>query len=365
MGLAYSTVRDWLVRMHAGNLGRRFDRRRTGKKRMLAGATLTYNKRWLNGNPQRYEFEAGSWQTNMVLEMVRKRFKISCRVRALKRVLGRLGFSYRKPRPISDKSASEAEQEEFKQETAGLLEEMSKQGHVVRVCRNPPSIFGLFWTLPPPFQPAPLDPEPFPPTCANYGVPLSRQAGDWCAICRRMANYWSMDSLGKCRSMAGWHGFWCKISTLGKLRLLEILLSQIKYDTVRCRSMLNGTDIVSFVDKIEWQTAFSTFVNGAIAIGLVTVLIALAIGAIYLISRIAKFPISDMFALARDLAKDRINQYKASGIIYLSKRGISRKFSKNPPYMSTAYSRHTVVRFRNRSHGFEYCAKSIRNRRVA
>ena len=73
MGLAYSTVRDWLVRMHAGNLGRRFDRRRTGRKRMLTGAVLAYIKRWLNGNPQRYEFEAGSWQINMVLEMVRKR----------------------------------------------------------------------------------------------------------------------------------------------------------------------------------------------------------------------------------------------------------------------------------------------------
>ena len=134
MGLAYSTVRDWLVRMHAGNLGRRFDRRRTGRKRMLTGAVLAYIKRWLNGNPQRYEFEAGSWQINMVLEMVRKRLGISCRVRTLKRVLRRLGFSYSKPRPIPDKSASEAEQEEFKQETAGLLEEMGKQGHAVMVC---------------------------------------------------------------------------------------------------------------------------------------------------------------------------------------------------------------------------------------
>ena len=131
MGLAYSTVRGWLVRMHAGNLGRRFDRRRTGRKRMLTGAVLAYIKRWLNGNPQRYEFEAGSWQINMVLEMVRKRLGISCRVRTLKRVLRRLGFSYSKPRPIPDRSASEAEQEEFKQETAGLLEEMGKQGHAV------------------------------------------------------------------------------------------------------------------------------------------------------------------------------------------------------------------------------------------
>ena len=46
--------------MHAGSLDRRFDRRCTGRKRVLAGATLTYNKRWLNGNPQRYEFEVGS-----------------------------------------------------------------------------------------------------------------------------------------------------------------------------------------------------------------------------------------------------------------------------------------------------------------
>ena len=68
------------------------------------------------------------------LEMVRKRLGISCRVRTLKRVLRRLGFSYSKPRPIPDRSASEAEQEEFKQKTAGLLEEMGKQGHAVMVC---------------------------------------------------------------------------------------------------------------------------------------------------------------------------------------------------------------------------------------
>ena len=109
---------------------------------MLTGAVLAYIKRWLNGNPQRYEFEAGSWQINMVLEMVRKRLGISCRVRTLKRVLRRLGFSYSKPRPIPDRSASEAEQEEFKQETAGLLEEMGKQGHAVMVCDRRPSRSG-------------------------------------------------------------------------------------------------------------------------------------------------------------------------------------------------------------------------------
>ena len=60
MGLAYSTVRDWLVRIHAGDLNRRLDCRCTGRKRMLTGAVLTYIRRWLNGSPQRDEFEAGS-----------------------------------------------------------------------------------------------------------------------------------------------------------------------------------------------------------------------------------------------------------------------------------------------------------------
>ena len=106
MGLVYSTVRDWLVRIHAGNLGRSLDRKRTGRKRMLTGAVLTYIKRWLNGNPQRYKFEAGSWQINMVLEMVRKRFGISCRVRTLKRALRSLGFSYSKPIPTGQSSRS-------------------------------------------------------------------------------------------------------------------------------------------------------------------------------------------------------------------------------------------------------------------
>ena len=50
---------------------------------------------------------------------------------------------------------------------------------------------------------------------ANCRVPVSRQAGDWCVICRRLVNHRSMDSLGKCRSMAGWHGFWTRTACMG------------------------------------------------------------------------------------------------------------------------------------------------------
>ena len=134
VGLAYPTVRDWLVRMHAGGLNRCFERRRTGRKRTLTGAILKHIKKWLNGSPQTYGFETGSWQINMVREMLRKRFGISCSVRTLKRVLGQLGFSYSKSKPIPDKSASKTEQEESKRDTANLPEGMTRQGHVVQVC---------------------------------------------------------------------------------------------------------------------------------------------------------------------------------------------------------------------------------------
>ena len=74
----------------------------------------------MNSNPQRYGLEAGSWQINMILEMVRKRFKIpvGC-VRS--GVLWALDSHTRsRDRPLG-KSASETEREEFQQETAGLL----------------------------------------------------------------------------------------------------------------------------------------------------------------------------------------------------------------------------------------------------
>ena len=56
---------------------------------------------------------------------------------------------------------------------------------------------------------------------ANCRAPVSRQAGDWCAICRRLVNHRSMDSLGKCRSMAGWHGFWTRTACMGVARQLR------------------------------------------------------------------------------------------------------------------------------------------------
>ena len=100
LGVAYSTVRDWLVRMHAGNLNRRFDRRRRGRARILTRRILRKIKWWLGRDPTRYGYEAGSWQMIMIQDGPYKKFRIRCGAGTLRRALKRIRFSYRKPRPV-------------------------------------------------------------------------------------------------------------------------------------------------------------------------------------------------------------------------------------------------------------------------
>ena len=133
LGTAYSTVRDWLVRMSKRGLKGRFNRRRMGRRGKLPSSIFKTVRKWLLKEPNKYGFESGSWQLNMILEMIKREFGIDCKIRTLRRKLRRIRFSWRKCRYIPYKSASKKVQEEFKQETAGPLEEMSKQGHVVRV----------------------------------------------------------------------------------------------------------------------------------------------------------------------------------------------------------------------------------------
>ena len=51
--MAYSTVRDSLVRMHKRGLAGRFDKRRRGRKRVLSNADLKKLKGWLAEGPEK------------------------------------------------------------------------------------------------------------------------------------------------------------------------------------------------------------------------------------------------------------------------------------------------------------------------
>ena len=93
LGTAYSTVRDWLIRMSKCGLKCRFNRRRMGRSGKLPRSPLRTVQRWLLKEPSEYGFESGSWQLNMILEMIKREFWIGCKIRTLRRKLRRIRFS--------------------------------------------------------------------------------------------------------------------------------------------------------------------------------------------------------------------------------------------------------------------------------
>ena len=132
LSMAYSTVPDWLVRKHAGNLKMWFDR--GGWGRVLPRQIRRKIKWWLGRDPSRYGYEAGSWQIVMIQDMLYKKFRIRCKTGTLRRALKRIRFSYRKPRPVSYNSATPEKQERFKAKTSRLVSKAAKDGFTVLSC---------------------------------------------------------------------------------------------------------------------------------------------------------------------------------------------------------------------------------------
>ena len=128
LGTAYSTVRDWLVRMSKRGLKGRFNRRRMGRRGKLPSSIFKTVRKWLLKEPNKYGFESGSWQLNMILEMIKREFGIDCKIRTLRRKLRRIRFSWRKCRYVPYKSASKKVQEEFKQVAGKKAAEYRKEG---------------------------------------------------------------------------------------------------------------------------------------------------------------------------------------------------------------------------------------------
>ena len=113
---AYSTIRDWLVRMRERGLKGRFNRKPEGRRSRFTLRMIRAVRGWLRRSPQKYGFESGSWQLDMIIEMIEREFETSVKVRTLRRWLRRIGFSWRKNRHVPRRSATRRRQEEFKSE---------------------------------------------------------------------------------------------------------------------------------------------------------------------------------------------------------------------------------------------------------
>ena len=88
-------------------------------------------RRWLKRSPKKCGFETGSWQMDMVTEMIRKEFGVTVRARTLRRWLRRIGFSWRKDRYVPYRSVSKEGQEEFKREAGERAAQRRADGMTV------------------------------------------------------------------------------------------------------------------------------------------------------------------------------------------------------------------------------------------
>ena len=128
---AYSTIRDWLLRMRDRGLKGRLNARPRGRRAGLPLQFIRTVRRRLKRSPKKCGFETGSWQMDMVTEMIRKEFGVTVRARTLRRWLRRIGFSWRKDRYVPYRSVSKESQEEFKREVGERASQRRADGMAV------------------------------------------------------------------------------------------------------------------------------------------------------------------------------------------------------------------------------------------
>ena len=119
---AYSTVRDWLVKMRRKGPRGRFNKRRRNRKRILDNAVLKKLKRWLADGPRAHGFKSTDWHLDMILDLLGRKAGIACGRRTLERAPRRVYFSHRKRnRPVPYNSPSKEEQEAFMREAGARM----------------------------------------------------------------------------------------------------------------------------------------------------------------------------------------------------------------------------------------------------
>ena len=115
----YSTIRDWLWRMQDGGIRCRHDKERGRRGCKIPKKVFRAVKRWVKKEPSDFKFGSGSWQLNLLLEMIRKHFGLECNARTLRRWLRRIRLSWRKSRHVPYRTASKTVQMEFKEKAGG------------------------------------------------------------------------------------------------------------------------------------------------------------------------------------------------------------------------------------------------------
>ena len=109
----------------------RFDRKSTGRKRILDQNILKKIMKWTCMDPSKYGFESASWRLDMASEMIRREVGMHARPCTLRRILRYLGISHSKLRPVPRKTAPAEEQKAFKERIRRMILGVSGHGYAV------------------------------------------------------------------------------------------------------------------------------------------------------------------------------------------------------------------------------------------
>jgi len=123
MNVAPSTLSDWLTRIQKHGLDRRKNKKQEGRPSWMSPEQLAQLKKDLMQNPQTFGFLQSMWTTRMVIQHVQKRYRITYAARSMRKLLTKMGFSPKKPRPFHYRSASESEKKQFKKKQGGSLQD--------------------------------------------------------------------------------------------------------------------------------------------------------------------------------------------------------------------------------------------------
>jgi transposase len=108
-----TTIKGWLHGMYERGIERAHPIKQSGRPRELAEKELRELDLILSEPPTRQNLPLNFWDTKLVIQFVKERYGVEYSYVQMWRILRRLGFTCRKPRPVHRK-ASRPQQETFK-----------------------------------------------------------------------------------------------------------------------------------------------------------------------------------------------------------------------------------------------------------
>ena len=126
-----TTIHGWPARAMERGPGVLPGRKAPGRRTLLDEPSRWWLSELPGRGPRECGFRAGSWQSGTILELIRRKFGISCGPRTLRGMLHKVRFPYRKPEPVPYNSAPGVEQVESKRRTSVEAGRLAGHGYAV------------------------------------------------------------------------------------------------------------------------------------------------------------------------------------------------------------------------------------------